>query len=95
MLRLLALVLITGGAAVAAEPAGLREDALELEALVNQKYAYLERLPNGRFEVTDKLRAEAAAVDTPPELVRYAERALALLIRAGAQSGRASGHSTG
>ena len=65
MLRLLALVLITGGAAIAAEPAGVREDALELEALVNQKYAYLERLPNGRFEVTEKLRGEAAMVDTP------------------------------
>ncbi len=79
MLRLLALLLITGGAAIAAEPAAVREDALELEALVNQKYAYLERLPNGRFEVTEKLRAEAAMVDTPRELVRYAERALGLL----------------
>jgi hypothetical protein len=79
MLRLIALVLITGGAAIAAEPTGVRADALELEALVNQKYAYLERLPDGRFEVTTKLRAEAAMVDTPRELVRYAERALALL----------------
>jgi hypothetical protein len=79
MLRFLALILITGGAAIAAEPAGVRADALELEALVNQKYAYLERLPGGRFEVTTKLRAEAAIVDAPRELVRYAERALALL----------------
>ena len=57
----------------------MRQDAVGLEVLVNQKYGYLERLPNGRFELTEKLRAEAEAVNTPRELVRYAERALTLL----------------
>lgn len=79
MLRLLALMFIMGSAAFAAEPSEIRQDALELEAMVNQNYAYLDRLPNGRFALTDKLRAEAAAADTRDELVRYAERAVTLL----------------
>lgn len=79
MLRMLALVLVASSAAFAAEPSEIRQDALELEALVNQNYAYLDRLPNGRFALTEKLRAEAATVDTPDELVRYAERAVTLL----------------
>lgn len=73
------LVLLMSGAAPAADTPPARQDALDLEALVNQQYAYPERLPNGRFTVPDKLRAEAAAVGTPRDLVRYAERALALL----------------
>lgn len=79
MLRILLLALVAATAAPVAEPAALREDVLALETLVNQKYAYLERLPNGRFELTETLRAEGAKVETPRELVRYAERALALL----------------
>lgn len=79
MLRLLSVALLAASAAYAAEPSALRQDARALEVLVNQKYAYLERLPNGRFELTDKLRAEAEEVDTRRELVRYAERGLALL----------------
>lgn len=59
--------------------AGPREDALGLEALINHQYAYLDRLPNGRFELTGKLRAEANAVNTRRELVRFAERSLMLL----------------
>jgi hypothetical protein len=60
--------------AFAAEPSAVREDAAGIEALVNQKYGYLERLPNGRFELTEKLRIEAEAVNTPRDLVRYAEK---------------------
>lgn len=79
MRKIIALFLLVGSTAVAAErPAG-REDALALEALVNRSYAYPERLPNGRFELTDKLRAEAAAVSTQRNLVRFAERAISLL----------------
>lgn len=59
--------------------AGPRENALGLEALINHQYAYLDRLPNGRFELTGKLRAEANAVNTQRELVRLAERSLMLL----------------
>jgi carboxyl-terminal processing protease len=79
MFRLFVLALIIGSPATAADAPALRKDALAVEALVNQKYAYLERLPNGRFELTKQLREEAASVSTPRDLVRYAERALALL----------------
>lgn len=70
---------LTGSLAIAAEPAQLRGDAIALENIVNENYAYLERLPGGRFRLSDKLRAEAAEVTNPREMVRYSERALALL----------------
>ena len=60
-------------------PADYAADARSIEAIVNQQYAYLDRFPGGRMPMTDKLRAEAGAVRTPRELVRYSERALALL----------------
>lgn len=75
----LTLLTVASSVAFAAEPAGLREDAGSLERLVNHEYAYLDRLPGGRFTLTPKLRAEAEAVRTKPELVRFAERALTLL----------------
>lgn len=67
------------GCAAAAETSTVRDDALSLELLVNQKYAYLERLPGGGFVLTPKLREEAEAVDSTRALVRFAERALLLL----------------
>ena len=54
-------------------------DAQSIERLVNEDYAYLERFENGRVPLSDKLRAEAEQVDSRDELVRYAERALAVL----------------
>jgi carboxyl-terminal processing protease len=75
----LTLLTLASSVAFAAEPAGLREDAGGLERLVNHEYAYLDRLPGGRFTLTPKLRAEAEAVRTKPELIRFAERALMLL----------------
>lgn len=74
-----ALVVFASGSATAAEPTTVRDDALSLELLLNQKYAYLEGLPGGRFVLTPKLREEAEAVDSPRALVRFAERALTLL----------------
>lgn len=56
-----------------------RSDALSLEELVNAAYAYLERLPGGRFTLTPALRAEAEAVRDRRMLLSFAERALALL----------------
>ena len=79
MLRFLALLILFAGTAFAQEPAKLREDALAIERLVNDKYAYLERLPGGRYTLTPTLRVEAERVETKRELVRYLERALALL----------------
>ena len=75
----LALLIAASGVAFAAEPTDVREDAVGLEKLVNHQYAYLERLPGGRFTLTPKLRAEAETVTSRRELVRFAERALSLL----------------
>ncbi|HEU0284902.1 MAG TPA: PDZ domain-containing protein [Sphingomicrobium sp.] len=61
------------------KPSDYAADARSIEAIVNAQYAYLDRFPGGRMPMTDKLRAEAGAVSTPRELVRYSERALALL----------------
>jgi C-terminal processing protease CtpA/Prc len=60
-------------------PADYAADARSIEALVNAQYAYLERFPGGRMPMTAKLRSEAESVSSGRELVRYSERALALL----------------
>ena len=83
MRRLLSLALLPAAVALLAadelKPADFAADAKSIETIVNKQYAYLDRFPRGRMPMTDKLRAEAAAVTTPRELVRYSERALALL----------------
>lgn len=53
--------------------------ALGFEDLVNDWYAYPERLPGGSFRLTQRLQAEAEAVDSKASLLRFAERALFLL----------------
>jgi carboxyl-terminal processing protease len=77
----LAAVLILAAPALGAEPtpAEFAADARSIEALVNAKYAYLDRCAGGRMPMTEKLRSEAGAVSSGRELVRYSERALALL----------------
>ena len=61
------------------KPADFAADARSIETIVNKQYAYLDRFPGERMPMTEKLRAEADAVSTGRELVRYSERALALL----------------
>ncbi len=56
-----------------------RADALSLEALIAETYAYPERLDGGAYRLTAPLRAEAARVGDGRALVRFAERALLLL----------------
>lgn len=53
-----------------------REDALSIEGLLAERYAYLDRFSGGTVPVSLKLRAEAASVSDRRGLVRYAERAL-------------------
>lgn len=65
--------------AAAPAPVDYAADARSIEALVNANYAYLERFPGQRMPMTDKLRSEAGAVSDEKGLVRFAERALALL----------------
>jgi len=56
-----------------------RQDALALPALIEEQYAYAERLPGGVFPNTDVLKAEAEAVQDQAGLLRYAEHALTAL----------------
>ena len=72
-----ALALIAGAADLA--PADYAADARSIEKRVNEDYAYLDRFADGRMPMTEKLRAEAAAVGDEKQLIRYAERALTLL----------------
>lgn len=66
-------------AADARSPADYAADAGEIEAVVNADYAYLDRFPGARMPMTDALRREAAGVADARQLIRYSERALALL----------------
>jgi hypothetical protein len=56
-----------------------RADALGLEAQVNAVYAYPERLPGGRFQLTPTLRTEAEQVRDRRSLLAFAEHAMLLL----------------
>lgn len=56
-----------------------RDDALAIPAIINDDYAYLDRLPGGKFVLTPKLQAEANAVSDEKSLLAFAERALFLL----------------
>lgn len=56
-----------------------REDALSIQAIVNEHYAYLDRFPSAALPTSDNLDAEAASVKDRRSLVRYAERALLML----------------
>lgn len=60
-------------------PEAFRADALSIETLVNTRYAYLDRLHGGIMPMSPVLRAEAEAVNDRRSLLRYAERAVAVL----------------
>ena len=81
-MRYLLLILLLIAAPLSAQtptPADYAADARSIEALLNADYAYLDRFPGGKMPMTDKLRAEAAAVGDEKQLIRFAERALSLL----------------
>lgn len=56
-----------------------RQDALALPSLIEERYAYAERLPDGVFPDSEALKAEARAVHDQASLLRYAEHALTAL----------------
>lgn len=60
-------------------PEDYREDARSIEPLINDTYAYPERLSGKKFVLSPKLKAEAEQVDDKRELLSFAERALATL----------------
>ena len=77
MVRLICLwLLMMGTAAAAAQTDPFREDARSIERLVNENYAYPERLPGGRLPLSPKLRSEAEQVTDKRSLLRFAERAI-------------------
>jgi hypothetical protein len=68
--------------------ADFRKDALSVEPLINARYAYLDRLPGGRYALPAKLHDEAESVHDAPSLLRFAEHAVALLADHHAITGR-------
>lgn len=79
ILTLLALFFVIGTAANAQEENKWREDARAIPSIINDNYAYLERLSGGKYELTAKMQAEAEAVNDKKSLLAFAERALFLL----------------
>ena len=83
---LLTLLLVLSCAALPARaqqagptPDAFRADALSIEPLINARYAYLDRFPGEVMPMSAVLRAEAEAVGDRRSLLRYAERAVAVL----------------
>jgi carboxyl-terminal processing protease len=78
---LLSLLLLFAAPAAAQTPsaADYRADALSIERLIAENYAYPERFPGGAIPSSALLRAEAALVSDQPSLLRYAEHVLLAL----------------
>ncbi|HNN56668.1 MAG TPA: S41 family peptidase [Novosphingobium sp.] len=78
---ILAIPLALVAVPAAAEPGAddFRADAQSFEALVNQRYAYLERFQDATFRLTPRLQAEAEAVHDSRGLLLFLEHAVALL----------------
>lgn len=79
LLAALLVQLAVVGEALGAEINGFRADALFIDKLINDNYAYLDRFEGERAPISTKLRAEAEQVADKRSLLRYAERALLLL----------------
>ncbi len=63
----------------AATPEQYRSDAKGMVMLIEDNYAYPERLPGGTFALTESLKAEMEKVHDADSLLAFAERALLLL----------------
>lgn len=67
-------------AAVLAQSAEqFRDDALSIDRLIDENYAYLDRFTGGKAPSSERLSSEAARVTDGGTLLRYAERRLASL----------------
>jgi len=76
---ILLLLALTSTVVRATNPEDFRSDALSVETLINDNYAYLERLPNGHYQLTERLRTEAGTVNDQRSLLAFLERAMMLL----------------
>jgi hypothetical protein len=74
-----ALLFLLALPAHANEPNPWNEDARALARIINEQYAYLERLPAGKYALTAELQAQADAVRDEKSLLYLAEKALLLL----------------
>jgi C-terminal processing protease CtpA/Prc len=63
----------------AATPEQYRSDARGIVTLIQDNYAYPERLPGQEFALTERLKTEMANVHDADTLLAFAERALMLL----------------
>lgn len=90
---ILMVLAFTGTMASAANPEDFRSDALSVETLINDNYAYLERLPNSHYQLTERLRAEANEVSDQRSLLAFLERAVMLLADHHAITGRSFANS--
>ncbi len=72
-----------------AKPNDYQSDALWLVTLLDGNYAYRERLPGGKYELTQQLRDELDWVHDDASLLYFAERALLLLADHHAATGTA------
>lgn len=64
----------------AATPEQYRSDAQGMVSLIQDNYAYIERLPGNTFTLTEPLKAEMQQVKDADTLLAFAERALLLLV---------------
>lgn len=72
-------VMLSAFGARAQTPEQFRTDAVSIERLIVENYAYSDRFPQGTTPTSEKLEAEALAVTDSASLLRYAERRLAAL----------------
>ncbi|HEX8654297.1 MAG TPA: PDZ domain-containing protein [Allosphingosinicella sp.] len=79
LILLLLLLIASPAAAQAPSAADYRADAMSIERLIAENYAYPERFPGGAIPTSPLLRAEAARVSDQASLLRYAEHALLAL----------------
>lgn len=68
-----------GGAQPENSANALRDEARSLATEINTNYAYLDRLPEQRFDLTPPLQREAEAIEDKRDLLRFVERSLLLL----------------
>lgn len=75
-------------AALAQSVEQYRDDALSIDRLIDENYAYLDRFTDGKASAGAKMQAEAEAVTDARSLLRYAERRLFTLADHHAITGR-------
>lgn len=66
-------------AALAQSAEQYRDDALSIDRLIDENYAYLDRFADGKAPAGAQMQAEAGTIQDARGLLRYAERRLSML----------------